>query len=49
MKQVNLFGNEFKQDENEKKYSSKIDAPIYEPKNVKPTEERDEICEMCSA
>ena len=36
MKQVNLFGNEFKQDENEKKYSSKIDAPIYEPKNAKP-------------
>ena len=36
MKQVNLFGNEFQQDENEKKYSSKIEAPIYEPKNVKP-------------
>lgn len=36
MKQINLFGNEFKQDENEKKYSSKIEAPIYEPKNVKP-------------
>jgi len=36
MKQINLFGNEFKQDENEKKYSSKIEAPIYEPKNIKP-------------
>ena len=36
MKQINLFGNEFKEDENEKKYSSKIEAPIYEPKNVKP-------------
>lgn len=36
MKQINLFGNEFKQDESEKKYSSKIEAPIYEPKNEKP-------------
>ena len=36
MKQINLFGNEFKEDENEKKYSSKIEAPIYEPKNKKP-------------
>jgi len=36
MKQINLFGNEFKEDENEKKYSSKIKAPIYEPKNAKP-------------
>jgi hypothetical protein len=36
MKQTNLFGNEFKQDESEKKYSSKIEAPIYEPKNTKP-------------
>ena len=36
MKQVNLFGNEFKQDETEKKYSTKIEAPIYEPKNAKP-------------
>ena len=35
MKQVNLFGNEFK-DESDKKYSSKIDTPIYEPKNAKP-------------
>lgn len=36
MKQINLFGNEFQEDENEKKYSSKIEAPIYEPKNAKP-------------
>ena len=35
MKQYTLFGDEFK-DENEKKYSSKIEAPIYEPKNQKP-------------
>jgi hypothetical protein len=36
MKQINMFGNEFQDDENEKKYSSKIEAPIYEPKNKKP-------------
>lgn len=36
MKQINLFGSELKQDENEKKYSSKIEAPIYQPKNTKP-------------
>lgn len=36
MKQINLFGGEFKNDEIEKKYSSKIEAPIYEPKNKKP-------------
>ena len=35
MKQVNLFGTDFK-DTGEKKYSSKIEAPIYEPKNKKP-------------
>jgi hypothetical protein len=35
MKQVNLFGMEFK-DETEKKYSSKIESPIYKPKSVKP-------------
>lgn len=35
MKQVNLFGAYFK-DETEKKYSSKIEAPVYEPKNRKP-------------
>lgn len=33
MKQFNLFG---KPDEEEKKYSSKIEAPVYEPKNIKP-------------
>lgn len=36
MKQVNLFGSEFKQDDTKKKYSTKIEAPIYEPKNKKP-------------
>lgn len=36
MKQINLFGNEFREEEGEKKYSNKIEAPIYEPKNVKP-------------
>ena len=36
MKQVNLFGSEFKKDDTENKYSSKIEAPIYEPKNKKP-------------
>ena len=36
MKQINMFGNEFQEDESEKKYSSKIEAPIYEPKNKKP-------------
>ena len=35
MKQVNLFGSEFEPSK-EKKYSSKIEAPIYEPKNIKP-------------
>ena len=32
-KQFNLFG---KPEEEEKKYSSKIEAPVYEPKNKKP-------------
>lgn len=41
MKQHNLFGTEFK-DESEKKYSSKIEAPIYEPKNIKP-----HLLELC--
>lgn len=36
MKQINMFGEEFKQDDSQKKYSTKIEAPIYEPKNVKP-------------
>ena len=35
MKQINLFGNDFN-DNKEKKYSNKIEAPIYEPKNKKP-------------
>lgn len=39
MRQYNLFG---KVDEPEKKYSSKIETPIYEPKNVKP-----HILELC--
>jgi hypothetical protein len=39
MKQYNIFG---KPDEEEKKYSTKIEAPIYEPKNTKP-----HIMELC--
>ena len=42
MKQINLFGNEFQEDESEKKYSSKIETPIYEPKNAKP-----HLLELC--
>ena len=41
MKQINLFGSEFK-DDGEKKYTSNIESPIYEPKNVKP-----HILELC--
>jgi len=36
MKQINLFGQEFAPNEDDQKYSSKIDSPIYEPKNLKP-------------
>lgn len=36
MKQINLFGQEYKNNDEEKKYTSKIEAPIYEPKNIKP-------------
>jgi len=36
MKQINLFGKEFAPNQDEQKYSSKIEAPIYEPKNKKP-------------
>ena len=36
MKQFNLFGSDFKPDNTENKYSTKIEAPIYEPKNKKP-------------
>ena len=35
MKQFNLFGSE-QIEKKEQKYSSKIEAPIYEPKNIKP-------------
>jgi hypothetical protein len=34
MKQFNMFG--ILEDQGEKKYTTKIDAPIYEPKNQKP-------------
>jgi hypothetical protein len=33
LKQTNMFGNDLEEDN---KYSSKIEAPIYEPKNKKP-------------
>lgn len=36
MKQHNLFGDELAPNLDEQKYSSKIEAPIYEPKNKKP-------------
>jgi hypothetical protein len=36
MKQINLFPQEFSQDNEEEKYTSKITAPVYEPKNQKP-------------
>lgn len=36
MKQINLFGDDFSPKKHEQKYSSKIEAPIYEPKNNKP-------------
>ena len=36
MKQINLFGEEFNTTQEDKKYTSKIEAPIYEPKNKKP-------------
>jgi hypothetical protein len=42
MKQINLFGQEFAPNKDEQKYSSKIEAPIYEPKNLKP-----HILELC--
>lgn len=31
-----MFGNDHLEKEQDKKYSSKIEVPIYEPKNVKP-------------
>lgn len=42
MKQTNLFGQEFAPNKDEEKYSSKIDAPVYEPKNKKP-----HLLELC--
>ena len=42
MKQVNLFGQEFAPNQDNQKYSSKIETPIYEPKNNKP-----HIIELC--
>lgn len=42
MKQINLFGQEFAPNKEDQKYSSKIEAPIYEPKNAKP-----HILELC--
>ena len=42
MKQTNLFGQEFAPNKDEQKYSSKIEAPIYEPKNQKP-----HLLELC--
>lgn len=42
MKQINLFGQEFAPNQDEQKYSSKIEAPIYEPKNTKP-----HLIELC--
>lgn len=42
MKQINLFGKEFAPNQDEQKYSSKIESPIYEPKNKKP-----HILELC--
>lgn len=42
MKQVNLFGEEIIETGDEQKYTSKIEAPLYEPKNRKP-----HIMELC--
>lgn len=36
MKQANLFGAELAPDTENMKYSAKIEAPVYEPKNKKP-------------
>lgn len=36
MKQINMFGQEFAPNLDDKKYSTKIDASVYEPKNKKP-------------
>jgi hypothetical protein len=42
VKQSNLFGKTFAPDQDNQKYSSKIEAPIYEPKNKKP-----HVLELC--
>ena len=42
MKQIDLFGEQFSHNQKEQKYSTKIEAPIYEPKNKKP-----HIMELC--
>lgn len=36
IKQVDMFGNEHNPNDENKKYSSKIESPIYKPKNMKP-------------
>jgi hypothetical protein len=36
MKQLNLFGSDPNEKIEEKKYTTKIESPIYEPKNKKP-------------
>ena len=41
MKQVKMFGDEFN-DNRQNNYSSKISAPVYEPKNLNP-----HILELC--
>lgn len=42
MKQYNLFGKDFEPSKDGEQYSTKIEAPIYEPKNLKP-----HIFELC--
>jgi len=41
-KQINLFGQQFAPKKEEQKYSTKVEAPIYEPKNIKP-----HLMELC--
>lgn len=36
MKQTNLFGEELRAEQKEQKYTGKITAPVYEPKNRQP-------------
>jgi len=42
MAQVNMFGEEVAVDAGSGKYTTKIDAPVYEPKNTKP-----HLVELC--